>query len=1131
MRYAIKFGITALAAGVANLATAQLKPEQFVNPPADSRPMTWMHMLNGNASKEGLEKDLRSLRDAGVGGALIFSLSYHGIPSGNTDFNSQKFRDVINHGAKVADEIGLKIGLHNCDGWSSSGGPWVTVEESMKHLVWSEIVVKGGAIEAGLPQPETRHGYYRDLAVIAFPATSQELEAAHNPRKITCSHGDEEARQLFDGDLSNGPTLKFERGKRDGWIQFEYEKPFPAQSMRVEMSSGDATCKLLASNDGKNFKEIADTQTKIRPGKKIFGMCAEFAPVDARFYKFVISDPRHRDVRVHEIDLTPYARRDGWMAEACMAKADGAPPRTDAAKKYKPSDFVGMDKVRVLKASDLKANQLSTQLPDGIWRIMRFGYTSTGAKNHPATTAGEGFECDKLNAAALDKHFAAYMGKVVKEAGPLAGKSLLFSEIDSYEMGWQNWTDGFVDIFKKKKGYDLIPYLPLMAGHFIADADSADAICGDFRAVVTGLMTENYFQRFTELCHENGLLSYIEPYGLGPLNKLEIGGRCDIPMGEFWMSKTTILRSAVHAAHVYGKPVISAESFTSWADLNWKGHPYLMKEYGDNAWAEGINEFMFHRFAHQPNIHVAPGMTMGSVGSHIDRTQTWWLNAGKAWNVYNQRGSFLLRQGVPVSDVLAYIGDDQPSGDAGDFTIGLPGGFNLDSCGAEVLRERISVKDGKLVLPEGTSYSVLMLTGCDQLHLDSLKRLQELAEAGATIVGAMPREPISHMERQTKREEFTAIAKKLWGDGKAPNKVGKGLVITSARFLSDPSSIGLEPDLMIKGQPKAKFMHRKVGKDDIYFVHHREKVATTLRCSFRVTGRIPELWHADTGKMEKQAQFVEKDGRTELAIDLDPSGSVFVVFRESSENVDPVVKVTPENGRVIFDEKNALSLLADKAGDYTVSLASGKSLNAKVADLGKPIDLSPNWRVGFDGPGLKAEGTIDFKALSDWKDHPRDDIKHFSGTAAYRKRLEVPEAWLAGEKRVYLDLGEVAITAEVILNGKNAGVLWKPPFVIDVSDQVVAGTNEIEILVTNLWTNRLIGDQSLEDTSGYYAGDKPGRKMPAWYVNNKPMPEGPRSTFTTWNFYDKDRELLPSGLLGPVRLIQEARSPLNFSNF
>lgn len=1076
-------------------------------------------MMNGNSSKEGLEKDLLSLRDAGVGGALIFSISYHGIPAGNTDFNSPKFRDVITHGVKVADEIGLKIGLHNCDGWSSSGGPWIDVEESMKYLVWNEVVVQGGEVDTVLAAPEDRYDYYRDVALVAIPATRDELAASANPLKVTASEGPKQAAKLFDGDLRNGVKVTLnDKKKKDGWIQFEYEKPFPAQSVRIESSSRNGSCRLLSSKDGKKFQLVADLETNTRPGKKVFGMAAEFPAVDARFYKFEFSASKGRGLDVHEIDLTPFPRRVGWLVESCRTKPDSKMDKAISQAKYEASDFSPMDQVIVIDDGDLKGDQLSTKLPEGIWRVMRFGYTTTGTKNHPPTAAGIGFECDKLDAGVLDKHFAAYMGKVIESAGPLAGKSLLYSEIDSYEMGWQNWTHNFEDTFREIKGYDLTPYLPLLAGRFIGDQETADAVCGDFRMVITDLMTKNYFERFTELCHQNGLLSYIEPYGNGPLNNLEVGGRCDIPMGEFWMSPTSITRSAIHSGHVYGKRVISAESFTSWADLNWKGHPYLMKEYGDKAWAEGINEFMFHRFAHQANTHVVPGMTMGSVGSHIDRTQTWWLNAGKAWNEYNQRGSFLLRQGVPVSDALAYIGDDLPSGDATASRIGLPSGYNLDSCGIEVLRDRITVQDGKLVLPEGTTYSVLVLTGCEQLHLASLKRLGELAEAGATIVGARPLEPIGFLERKNQREEFTALAQKLWGDGKTPNKVGKGQIITSKKLPRDLSTIGLEPDLVIEEYPKADFMHRKVGEDDIYFIHHSEKVAKTVQCSFRVTGRIPELWHADTGKMEKQAQFFEKDGRTHLAIDLDPSGSVFVVFRESSEGVNSVIEVSPGSGRVILDERNALHLLTESAGEYTVKLASGKTSQVTVDDVSQPLDLSRVWRVQFEGLGVEEPQFIDFDTLSDWSQNERKDIKHFSGTATYRKRVEIPEAWLAAGQRVHLDLGNVSIAAEVILNGQNVGILWKPPFVIDVSDSVVAGTNELEIKVTNQWTNRLIGDQGLKDTSGYYRGNKPGRKMPDWYVNNKPMPEGPRSTFTTWNFYDKDRKLLPAGMLGPVLL-------------
>lgn len=1127
LHYLLSFFLTLSAL----LCSAQLRPEKFVNPPDSSRPMTWMHMLNGNASKEGLEKDLRGLKDAGVGGALIFSLAYHGIPAGEAEFNSPKFREVLNHGIQVADELGLKIGLHNCDGWSSSGGPWITVEESMKNLVWSEMVTEGGSVDLKLRQPEARYDYYRDLAVVAIPSNQEELKSSTNRPKVTSSAGAKEAAKLFDGDLANGPSLRKGKGKKKGnsWIQLAFEAPFSAKSLRIESSSRNGECKLMVSDDGKDFTELVHMKTNIRPGKKIFGMSYELPEVSARYYRFEFIEARGRGLTVHEIDLTSYPRRAGWMAEGGMARHDGAMLKVMREAKTDLSRFVPMDQVRILSTGETSKGQLKVDLPDGIWRVIRFGYTTTGAKNHPATEAGLGFECDKLAAEPLEKHFENYLGKVIEEAGDLAGKSLLYSEIDSYEMGWQNWTDNLEGIFKDKKGYDLIQCLPLIVGHHIGDPESAKAICADFRTVVTDLMTVNYFERFTELCHEHGLKTYIEPYGQGPLNDIEVGGRCDIPMGEFWMSETSIVRSAVHAGHVYGKPVISAESFTSWADLNWKGHPYLMKEYGDKAWTEGINEFMFHRFAHQPNTHVLPGMTMGSVGSHIDRTQTWWLNAGKAWNEYNQRGSFLLRQGVPVSDVLVYFGDSEPTDTPTGGSVGVPRGYQFDSCSAEVLHERITVKKGKLVLPEGTRYAVLALTDCERIHLSSLQRLQQLAEAGATIVGLKPQGPISYLEAKEKAKEFGAIADAMWGERGSTKKVGEGVVVHERKLPNDLKSLGQSPDLLIEEDPKANFMHRKVGPDDVYFIHHRGEKALTYTCSFRIGDRLPELWHADTGRMETLAKFKQREGRTEVEIDLDPKGSVFVVFRKPSLGFDPVTEVSPASAQVLLNSDYQMELVAVEAGKHQVKTESGEAFVLETGLPSDPISTKGAWRVEFAGLGLKEDAIVDFPSLTDWKDHAREDIRHFSGTAAYRKLIEVPADWIGSNKKVHLDLGEVSIAAEVILNGKSVGTLWKPPFVIDVTKLVLAGENRLEVRVTNQWTNRLIGDQDLKDTSGYYnkTGSRPGSKsMPKWYTANQPMPAGPRSTFTTWNFYTKDRELLSGGLLGPVSLKQVSVIPL-----
>ena len=1103
---------------VALTTHAGLKPNEFVTPPADAKPMTWMHMMNSNGSKEGLSKDLQALSDAGVGGALIFSVKKPEIAEGSQKFNSPEFRDLLVHGVKEADRLGLKIGLHNCDGWSSSGGPWVKPEDAMKKLVWSETVVPGGAVSITLPPHANRLGYYRDVAVVAYPVSERELAGARTAFKFSGSAPERHFDYLLDDNLDTTVVLQA-KGKQKPFLQWSYEKPFRARSIHLMHSSAPGSATLFASDNGSDFKKVADLR-ELRPSKTKRSFTMSFPEVEARYFKVEFQRPQ----RLVSAQLQSYAQFPEWLIHSSMAKGEVNPLNAKHPAGVPKVDF---SEVKVLEASLLKGNRVTARLPQGTWRIMRFGYTLTGEHNHPATAAGKGLECDKLNKAALDKHFAAYVGKVAEQAGELTGRTFQTSEIDSYEMGWQNWTDGFETLFMERKGYNLLPFLPLIAGRYVGDVESADAVLSDFREVVTSLMTENYFLRFTELCNEHGLKSYIEPYGNGPLNELTIGGNCDIPMGEFWMhhDRGTQIGAPIHAAHTYGKPVISAESFTQRQALNWKVHPWLMKPSGDEAWAKGINEFMFHRYVHQPNTHVLPGMTMGSVGSHIDGTQTWWLNAGKAWMKYNQRGQFLLRQGHPVADLLVYAGDRTPQRFVSNEAAGLPAGYNMDSCDAFVLQERIKVKDGKMVLPEGTAYSVLLLARCDRMHLKTLKRVQELVEAGITVVGSKPKGPLSLMERKEDAAEFTALADRLWGDGAQPQSVGKGWIIPEKRWPTEELRETLEPDLKIAELKAFRFIHRNVGTDDLYFIHNPNGDAATFNCSFRIADRIPEFWDADTGRMERTAQFRNVDGRTECPIELDPYGSVFVVFRSASKGIDPVAKITPGTGRVVLDSNNHMQLIADKKGSYEIEWASGKTESVNMTDLQVPLSISGSWTVEFDGLGLKGDKVVEFNNLSDWKDHPRDDIKHFSGTAAYRTMLDVPAGWLGDGKRVYLDLGRVEIAAEVFLNGKNAGTLWKPPFAIDVTDYVVEGKNKLEIRVTNLWANRLIGDEKLKDTSGY-SKNKP---MPEWFVNNEPMPEGPRSTFTTYNFYSKNRKLMPSGLLGPVVLKQEKTLPiLNF---
>ncbi|MFC1766048.1 glycosyl hydrolase [Planctomycetota bacterium] len=1098
---------------------AALNPDQFLNPPDSARPMTWMHMMNNNASKEGLAKDLQGLADAGVGGALIFSVK-KGIADGNVMFNSPEFREILVHGTQEADRLGLKIGIHNCDGWSSSGGPWVSAEEAMKRVVCSDTVVSGGTVDVNLKQPPTHSGFYRDIAVVAYPTTEEELDAFQNQPILTSSTQENELLKLTDGQLDTEATFAMDPKSKDKpWLLFSYGKPFPARSIHVGHRNRNGNATLYASQDGEHFDKVVGLTPAFRSGKIYWNYEASFPVVKARFFKLVFDT----SIKLTSVDLAPFTRLPAWLGQnATVRKDDDDLQNLSSA----PADaFVPLDQVRVLTVSLDGQGRCQTELPPGIWRVVRFGYTLTGAYNHPATDSGRGWECDKLDAKALDKHFAAYVGKVAEQCGPLVGKSFYFSEVDSYEMGGQNWTAGFDKTFQAEKGYDLIPMLPLVMGRLIGDASTADAVLGDFRNLLGKLWIENYFQRFTDLCHQYGMKAYNEPYGNAAFDNLTAGGAADIPMGEFWLdSDRYMTSSAVYAAHTYGKPVISAESFTSWRDLNWKLHPYLMKRAGDTAWIAGINEFMFHRFAHQANPHVAPGMTMDSIGSHIDRTQTWWLNAGKAWMKYLQRGSFLLRQGVPVSDLLVYVGEGTPHPQPGRSTVKLPYGYNMDCCDEIVLKHRISVEDGKLVLPEGTIYQILLLHNTDQMSLSTLYRLNELAQAGATIVGPQPVEPIGYLERTTKREVFTTFAQEMWGDGSQPNRVGKGWVVTGEHWPTDIKQIAIIPDLIIAEEPQAEFIHRQVGQENIYFFQNRSDSARTLNCSFRTTGHIPELWHADSGRMERQIRFSQADGRTSLPVTLEANGSVFVVFRETSQGVDPVRNVTgPNPAQLCLKTSGEVQLTAANNGSYQIERISGAQQQVEIKQIQSPIIMGGGWQVHFDGPGL-TENPLElwFEELSDWKDHECPGVQYYSGTALYRKTLDIPQPWLAGSKRFYLDLGQVEIAAEVTINGKAVGALWKPPFVIDVTDAIKPGKNALEIKVTNLWTNRLIGDQSLEKTDGY----RLRAKMPDWYVNNEPMPEGPRSTFCTYNFYDKDRTLLPSGLLGPVRFVQEAQKTI-----
>ena len=1099
------FFSTLLFAGLPTITAQMLSEELFKNPPKETRPRTWMHAMSGNMSKAGLTKDLEAMAEVGIGGLLLFNVT-QGIPNGPVKYNSPEHHELLKHAAKESERLGLSFGVHNCDGWSSSGGPWVTPEQSMKMVVWSEQMVKGGGnVTIQLAQPTTREGLYRDIAVLAYPSLPAEILDAERKPVLTASDNETNTVLLNDGRWDAQTQVK--KKNENPWVQFDYGKPHTIRSVYMIHTERSTNFSLATSADGVTFRTALKLK-KVRTGKGEWANNVSFDPITARYFR-IVGDAA---MTLKEISLSGTLRLDNPLGRTAIARTEAA--EFDPIGVPNSSMIIDKNKLIDLSGAMDASGLLQTDLPAGNWTIMRFGYTSTSASNNPASVEGKGLEVDKLSRPAFKNHYDAFVKKVIDASKPVAPNALQYIEIDSYEMGGQNWTDDFETIFRQAHGYDLRPFLPLVAGRFVESAIASEAVLDDYRGLVCDLMTKNYFAYFQELCHADGLKTYIEPYGFGPLNDLDVGKAADMPMGEFWMNRPiTQVASAVSAAHIYGRPVISAESFTAEQAINWKGHPAIAKLSGDRAWALGINEFMFHRFAHQANTHTEPGMTMNRWGSHFDRTQTWWKSAGAAWFTYIARGSYLLRQGVPVNDLLVFVGDGSPNSTVGrrDFSPNLPRSIGFDCVNADVLLNRITCADGDLVLPEGTRYRALVLANSPKIKLTTLRRLHELSQQGIMLVGPKPQELLGYQTTNSQRNEFATLVEAIWKQPDTEPAYNWAAILKKR---------GIQPDFTIEGQTESEFIHRKTGTDDLYFLVNADTLASeTLNARFRVAGKIPELWNPMTGNITKVARFSEANGITTVPVTLNAQESVFVIFRESSGGVATAVSQKIPGLDVRLNAQNQPEAVIFQNGTYPVRLSSGKTWTLNVADVPAPMPLLRPWQVQFN----RAQGfggTLNLTTLTDWAQHPNDSVRHYSGTATYTTTFQLSRSQLTPNTRLQLDLGAVNIVASVKMNGKACGVSWMAPFVVDITGAVQPGQNTLEVAVTNQWSNRLIGDERYEaNDGGYKFGSEPTNKMPAWYVNNEPRPAGQRTTFTIANFYKATDPLLPSGLLGPVRVI------------
>ena len=1193
----------------------------FQQPPDSARPETWWHWMNGNLTREGLGADLQAMKDIGLGGATIVNVDC-GIPRGNVPFMSPEWRGLFKYTVQEANRLGLELCIENCAGWSSSGGPWNTPENAMQKLVTSEVHVNGPAdYDATWPSPPVTLNTYHDIALLAFPETVNETVRMQDfSPVVSLSSGEDPGTRLTDGDPHTVVNLPLPTRGKPQFVQLAFRGPFGARSIKLTAGSGLPDCggTVAVSDDGQAFKTVGifSFGRKDSAGRLI-SLGAQ--PVLARYWRVqfntVNAKAKVNHLALAEIDLSPQLvinnldAKNGLNGNAVLSSPEPDGPAAGAILPHNTIDLT----------SQLTADgHLHWSVPAGKWIIQRFGYTPTGVLNHPAPKEGEGLECDKFSTAALDAHWDGFMQKILDDVGPLAGKTLTSSLIDSYEVGGQNWSKNFRTEFQKRRGYDPLKYLPAFTGRVVENPAVSERFLWDVRRTIADLFAENYFGHFADLCRQHGLLNAVEPY-TGPFESLQSGRTADVVMGEFWSGSQghPSVKLAASIAHIYGKNIVGAESFTAAPDQGkWQNDPYSLKTLGDLMFCRGLNRCVFHRYASQPWTNRWPGMTMGQWGFHFERTVTWW-DQGKGWIDYLTHCQFLLQQGYAVADAAYYTGESAPV----EMRVGnpaLPAGYDYDAINADVLEHRVTVQNGRLTLPNGISYGVLILPPDDtDMSPAVVERLAELVRAGATIVGPRPQHAPGLTDYPKCDATVQKVADGLWGkcDGETvlENAAGQGRVIWGKPLKDVFAELALKPDFEFQGisaPARLAYVHRVAGEADIYFVSNQQRLFAGADCTFRVTGKIPELWHADTGVMEPAPVWSDHDGRTTVRLDLDPAGSVFVVFRQTATGADHVVTatssgsvggdavsklviqhavytsvdhagemdVTPllaelaRSGQVqvavdnsVFDRDPAVNhykelrvtyTLDGKAGQVTVPeggtltlpaeatigqapewkpvvgangapavkvwaneqielhSAAGKVWQVKATDLPAPASVSGAWDLRFP-PNWGAPASVTLDKLISWTDHPDSGVRYFSGTATYEKDIEISADRLQAGRELWLDLGAVKNFATVSLNGQNLGVLWKPPFRVNVTAAAKPGSNRLQVKVTNLWPNRLIGDEQLPPDREW--NGKELKAWPQWLLDGKPSPTG-RFTFTTWHHWTKDSPLLESGLLGPVTL-------------
>jgi hypothetical protein len=1001
----------------------------FLNPPDVARPWTYWINMDGNFSMEGITADMEAIHAAGLGGVLFMDVDL-AMPRGNVAYMSPEWKAHLAHAIRECERLGLEFSLITGPGWTGTGGPWISAEQSMQHLLSSAVNVSGPArFDQVLPVPE--------------------LQVSQFHRNQT--------RQTLE--------------QINGWVEDVALFAFPRCDPSIE--------------------DIAEKALYIRNP-----------------YTSMVGVKPYLPSRAHH-------------------------PPAEEGKSIEPGELIDL-------SGQLDAEgRLVWEVPEGDWTLLRMCSRSTGAITRPAPLAGVGLESNKFDTAALNHHFETYIGSLMDLTGirekpdrPKTGWTTL--QFESWEMSSQNWSPNFREEFRKRRGYDLWPYLPVMSGRVVGDPEVSERFLWDLRQTSQELILEYYAGHLARKAHRYGLELHVEPHDMNPSTDMLLAGIGDVPMAEFWanhFNSAFSVHQAASVGHIYGKGIVAAEAFTSYKTC-WTGMPYNMKNQGDWAMATGINRFVMVRYTHQPWLDHYPGMAFGPHGTHWDRTQTFWPLLSD-YHQYLARCHFMLRQGRYTADICYLLPEGAPnvfvpppSAFSGDKWTPDRRGYNFDGCPPEALIRLAAVRDGRIVFPGGASYQVLVLPEVETMTPGLLEKLEALLRGGASIVGSPPLKSPSLSGYPEYDEKVTQWVEKIWGGTEVPATItrrpyGKGLLYwggplaetDAANYARNPAA-EMDLEKLNRDYPEGlfghdgtrpgcpypdyepvarllreldlaedfsadvplRYAHLQGREADLYFIANPAGHKVKAECRFRCDRGKPGLWDPVTGEMMSLPVLKQGNGITVSSLNFEAYQSFFLVF--------------PDRGRE-----------AAREAAEPHAAAPRETLQ----------EIDGPWTLTFD-PAWGGPGEVEFRALVDWTLRPEEGIRYFSGIVPYRTSFRVDGmAEIARAGSLYLDLGVVHDLARVILNGKDLGVVWTAPWQVDISDAVREGKNRLEIRVANRWPNRLIGDEFLP-----YDGVRDGR-LPAWLTGDVPRTSG-RVTFTTFSCFTKESPLLPSGLLGPVTL-------------